>query len=133
MWYNAFVITLSCFTCYDIISYYDTSLISLIINWCATLAFAIHKMHDTTYDTSIVASLRWSSSIARWPGLINATASSRGDFRSCLVSNRLLMYWDGRRSDNYYTTNLQIAIVMTSRVDQMRMGLILPSIVTGTS
>jgi hypothetical protein len=51
--YDAFVITLSSFTCYDTVSYYDTILISLIINWCATSAFCMHRMHDS----SIVASL----------------------------------------------------------------------------
>jgi hypothetical protein len=55
--YHAFVIALSSFTCYDTVSYYDTTLISLIINWCATSAFCMHKIHDTTYDTSTVASL----------------------------------------------------------------------------
>jgi hypothetical protein len=55
--YDAFVIALFSFTCYDTVSYYDTSLISLIINWCATSAFCMHEMHDTAYDTSIVASL----------------------------------------------------------------------------
>jgi hypothetical protein len=51
--YDAFIIALSNFSCYHILSYYDTSLISLIINWCATSAFCMHEMHDTTYDTSI--------------------------------------------------------------------------------
>jgi hypothetical protein len=55
--YDAFVIALSSFTCYAIVSYYDTSIISLIINCCAILAFCMHGMHDTSYDTSIVASL----------------------------------------------------------------------------
>jgi hypothetical protein len=55
--YDLFFIALSSFTCYDDVSYYETSLISLIINWCTTSAFCMHGMHDTAYDTSIVASL----------------------------------------------------------------------------
>jgi hypothetical protein len=31
---------------------------SLIINWCVKLVFYMHEIHDTTYDTSIVANLR---------------------------------------------------------------------------
>jgi hypothetical protein len=44
--------------CYDTVSYYDTSLISLFINWCDTSDFCQHTIHNTAYDTSIVASLR---------------------------------------------------------------------------
>jgi hypothetical protein len=56
--YDVFGIALSSFTCYDTVSYYDTSLTSLFINWYATSDFCQHGMHDTAYDTSIVASLR---------------------------------------------------------------------------
>jgi hypothetical protein len=43
--------------CYDTIFNYDTTIISLLINCSDTSAFCIHKMHDITYDTTIVASL----------------------------------------------------------------------------
>jgi hypothetical protein len=46
------------YTCYDTVSTYDTTLISLIINYSDTSAFCMHKMHDTSYDTTIVTSLR---------------------------------------------------------------------------
>jgi hypothetical protein len=45
------------YTCYDIVSTYDTTLISLIINYGDTSAFCMHGMHDTSYDTTIVTSL----------------------------------------------------------------------------
>jgi hypothetical protein len=45
------------YTCYDTVSTYDTTLISLIINYGDTSAFCIHEMHDTSYDTTIVTSL----------------------------------------------------------------------------
>jgi hypothetical protein len=69
--HDVFFIKFFSFTCYDTVSYYDTmhygcsiinrdggstTLISHLINWCATLDFCQHDMHDTTYDTSIVAS-----------------------------------------------------------------------------
>jgi hypothetical protein len=57
--YDAFAIAFSSFTCYDTVSYYDTSLISVIINWCTISAFCLHEMHDTAYDISIVASLSY--------------------------------------------------------------------------
>jgi hypothetical protein len=46
------------YTCYDTVSTYDTTLISLIINYGDTSAFCMHEMHDTSYDTTIVTSLR---------------------------------------------------------------------------
>jgi hypothetical protein len=45
------------YTCYDTVSTYDTTLISLIINYGDTSAFCMHGMHDTSYDTTIVTSL----------------------------------------------------------------------------
>jgi hypothetical protein len=42
------------YTCYDTVSIYDTTLISLIINYSDTSAFCMHGMHDTSYDTTIV-------------------------------------------------------------------------------
>jgi hypothetical protein len=36
---------------------YDTTPISHLINWRATLHFYQHNMHDTTYDTPIEARL----------------------------------------------------------------------------
>jgi hypothetical protein len=45
------------YTCYDTVSIYDTTLISLIINYDDTSAFCMHGMHDTSYDTTIVTSL----------------------------------------------------------------------------
>jgi hypothetical protein len=45
------------YTCYDTVSTYDTTLISLIINYGDTSAFCMHGMHDTSYDITIVTSL----------------------------------------------------------------------------
>jgi hypothetical protein len=47
------------YTCYDTVSTtYDTTLISLIINYGDTSAFCMYGMHDTSYDsTTIVTSL----------------------------------------------------------------------------
>jgi hypothetical protein len=45
------------YTCYDTVSTYDTTLISLIINYGDTSAFCMHGIHDTSYDTTIVTSL----------------------------------------------------------------------------
>jgi hypothetical protein len=44
--------------CYDTVSTYDTTTISFFIYWCDTSAFCMHVMHDTSYDTPIVGSLR---------------------------------------------------------------------------
>jgi hypothetical protein len=46
------------YTCYNTVSTYDTTLISLIINYGDTSAFCMHGMYDTSYDTTIVTSLR---------------------------------------------------------------------------
>jgi hypothetical protein len=46
------------FTCHDTVSYYDTSFTPLFINCHTTSDFYQHDMHDTTYDTLIVTSLR---------------------------------------------------------------------------
>jgi hypothetical protein len=46
------------YTCYDTVSTYDTTLISLIINYGDTSVFYMHGMHDTSYDTTIVTSLK---------------------------------------------------------------------------
>jgi hypothetical protein len=43
--------------CHDTVSYYDTTLLSLLINYNATSNFCLGGMHDITYDTPIVASL----------------------------------------------------------------------------
>jgi hypothetical protein len=45
------------YTCYDTVSTYDTTLLSLIINYGDTSVFCMHGMHDTSYDTTIVTSL----------------------------------------------------------------------------
>jgi hypothetical protein len=58
--HDVFATKISSFTCYGTVSTYDTSLTSLIINWCATYNFYLHDMHDTTYDILIVASLMMS-------------------------------------------------------------------------
>ena len=39
------------------VSTYDTTITSLIINYNATSDFCQHGMHDTTYDTTIGTSL----------------------------------------------------------------------------
>jgi hypothetical protein len=57
----AFASTLFSFVCHDTVSYYDTTLTSLFINYCATLDFCQHSMHDTSYDTLIVTSLSLSN------------------------------------------------------------------------
>jgi hypothetical protein len=56
--HDVFATSFSSFACHDTVSYYDTNLTSLFINCCATSAFCQHGMHDTTYDTPIVSSLR---------------------------------------------------------------------------
>jgi hypothetical protein len=43
--------------CHDTVSWYDTTLTSLLINYGATLAFYMHVVHNTNYDTPIVSSL----------------------------------------------------------------------------
>jgi hypothetical protein len=54
-------LSFSSFTCYATVSYYDTTVISHLINWCATSDFCQHGMHDITYDTPTEASLKqWS-------------------------------------------------------------------------
>jgi hypothetical protein len=45
------------YMCYDTVSTYDTTPISLIINYGDISAFCMHGMHDTNYDTTIVTSL----------------------------------------------------------------------------
>jgi hypothetical protein len=42
---------------HDVFSYYDTTLISHLINWYDTSDFCQHGIYDTTYDTPIGASL----------------------------------------------------------------------------
>jgi hypothetical protein len=49
------------YMCYDIVSTYDTTPISLIINYGDTSAFCMHGMHDTSYDTTIVTSLSYNT------------------------------------------------------------------------
>jgi hypothetical protein len=50
------------FVCHDTVSYYDTTLTSIFTNCCATSDFYQYGIHNTSYDTSIVSSLRgqWS-------------------------------------------------------------------------
>jgi hypothetical protein len=43
--------------CYDTVSWYDTILTSLLINYGATSDFCMHVVYDTSYDTPIVSSL----------------------------------------------------------------------------
>jgi hypothetical protein len=52
-----FDIIFSSYTCHDTVSTYDTTIVSLIINYGDTLAFCMHRMHDTSYDITIVTSL----------------------------------------------------------------------------
>jgi hypothetical protein len=54
---DLFDIVFSSYTCYDIVFTYDTTIISLVINYSDTSAFCMHEMHDTSCDTTIVASL----------------------------------------------------------------------------
>jgi hypothetical protein len=54
---NLFDIIFPSYTCYDTLSTYDIIVISLIINYSDTSVFCIHRMHDTSYDITIVASL----------------------------------------------------------------------------
>jgi hypothetical protein len=46
---DVFVTNFSRLTCYDIV---------LLINYGATSAFCMHVVHDTSYDTPIVSSLK---------------------------------------------------------------------------
>jgi hypothetical protein len=59
---DVFAINFSRLTCYDTVSWYDTTLTSLLINYGATSAFCMHVMYDTSYDTPIVSSLMYSTS-----------------------------------------------------------------------
>jgi hypothetical protein len=54
---DVFVTNFSRLTCYDTVSWYDTTLTSLLINYGATSAFYMHVVHGSTYDTLIVSSL----------------------------------------------------------------------------
>jgi hypothetical protein len=54
---DVFVTNFSRLTCYDTVSWYDTTPTSPLINYSATSAFCMHVVHDTTYDTPIVSSL----------------------------------------------------------------------------
>jgi hypothetical protein len=63
--HDVFATSLSSFACHDNVSYYDTTLTSLFINYCVTSAFYQHGMHDTTYNTPIVSSLRSGSDEVR--------------------------------------------------------------------
>jgi hypothetical protein len=60
------------YTCYDTVSTYDTTLISLIINYGDTSAFCMHGMHDTGYDITIVISLRHARRVSRTKNLSGA-------------------------------------------------------------
>jgi hypothetical protein len=42
--------------CYDTVSTYNISILSLNLNCTATSVFCMYEMHDTTYDTLIVGS-----------------------------------------------------------------------------
>ena len=58
MYYIYYVVDSFCLEiCYVTVSTYDASMISLIINYSDTSAFCMHGLHDTTYDTTTVASL----------------------------------------------------------------------------
>jgi hypothetical protein len=46
-------------------STYDTIIVSLIINYGDTSAFCMHKIYDTIYDISIVASLNHDLDLVR--------------------------------------------------------------------
>jgi hypothetical protein len=45
------------YACYDAVYTYESTLISLIINYGDTSAFCMYEMYDTSYDTTIVTSL----------------------------------------------------------------------------
>jgi hypothetical protein len=55
--HDVFAMNFFSFTCYDTVSTYDTTLTILLIKYCATSDFFQHDMYDTTYGTSVVASL----------------------------------------------------------------------------
>jgi hypothetical protein len=56
--YNALLTKFPSSSCHDKVSYYDITVTSLLINYGATSDFYLCGMHDTAYDTPIVASLR---------------------------------------------------------------------------
>jgi hypothetical protein len=62
--YDVLVINFFSTTCHDTVSYYDTILTSLLINYYATSDFYLYDMHNTAYDTLIVTSLRDLASIS---------------------------------------------------------------------
>jgi hypothetical protein len=64
---DVFVTNFSRITCYDIVSWYDTTSTSLLINYGATWAFCMHVVHDTSYDTPIVSSLSYVNIKSRNP------------------------------------------------------------------
>jgi hypothetical protein len=53
---DLFEIEFSSYTYYDIVSTYDTTTISLIINKSDTSSFCMHVVYDTTYDTPTMGS-----------------------------------------------------------------------------
>jgi hypothetical protein len=55
--HDALPIKFSSSSYHDTVSYYDITSLSLLINFYATSVFYLGGMHDTSYDTSIVASL----------------------------------------------------------------------------
>jgi uncharacterized membrane protein len=55
--HDAFVNNFFSFTCYDTVSYYDTTLISHLIYYCDISHFYRHGIYNTTYNTHIGASL----------------------------------------------------------------------------
>jgi hypothetical protein len=55
--YDALSIKFPSSLCHDTVSYYDTTLTSLLIDYCVASDFFLHGMYDTTYNTPIVASL----------------------------------------------------------------------------
>jgi hypothetical protein len=55
---DAFATRFSSFTCYDTVSYCHTTLTFLFIKYYVILVFCQYGMHDITYDTPIVTSLR---------------------------------------------------------------------------
>jgi hypothetical protein len=54
--YDALPIKFSSYSCHDIVSYYDSTLTSLLTYYNATSDFYLRGMHDTANDTPMVVS-----------------------------------------------------------------------------
>jgi hypothetical protein len=81
--HDVFASRISCFACHDTVSYYDTILTSLFINYHGISNFYLCGMHDTSYDTFIVTSLRMEV-------VVDSTMESHNNMKSLCSTGRNL-------------------------------------------